>query len=91
MAAPLTPEALARRNAVILAFTPLADVVARKLERTHGRMLNVDRAELRAMALERLVEAAGAIEPYLRQRLEGVIRDAARLLPVRNRGLMPAI
>jgi RNA polymerase sigma factor (sigma-70 family) len=82
--APLTPEALARRNAVILVFTPLADIVARKLRRTHGRMLNADCDELRAIALERLVEASGAIEPYLRQRVEGAIRDAARPKSVKN-------
>ena len=52
-AAPLTPEALARRDAVILAFTPLADAAARKLQRTHGRMLKADRDELRALALAR--------------------------------------
>lgn len=83
-AAPLTPEALARRDAVILAFTPLADAAARKLQRTHGRMLKADRDELRALALARLVEAAGAVEPYLRRRIEGAIKDAARPKPVRE-------
>lgn len=75
----LTPEALARRDAVIIAFAPLADKAARKLGRQGG-----DFAELRSLALTRLVEAAGAVEPYLRTRIEGAIRDAARPKSVRN-------